>query len=265
MNKSQNYEVREYGLLQYTYGLSKSESRRITLSPSQFKGGAKYAKEHGINNFFIVHEKTHGDSPDFVDLDLSWLEDLPETFEIEIMPHPSANSDVDSLYKLNRLTSLRYCGYDKIPLNHHRLQSLKDLYTFYDVSQLEGDSSFENLPNLNYLTVWCIKKQKDCAFLGNLPSVKSLDLCWGSTIESLSGVEKLVNLEYIDIGRFPKLTDISPLLECKNLKEAFIESSRQLNPEAVIELYEKGVEIRGGSAVTKILAQLKRDKKAKQE
>jgi hypothetical protein len=237
----------------HTYRYPTSDPRRIWLSPSQFHEGAAFAKKQNINNFFIFR----GDETltKYVDLDLSWLKDFPNTYGLEIMLNPSKNSCIDSLYDLHNLQYLVYFGYDKKPLDHFCLQSLKSLYTHYDTSQLDGDSSFQHLINLDSLKLWHIKKQTDCSFFGKLPRVKELELAWAKSLESLDGVEHLDELEIISVRNCSLLKDISALLKCKNLKRAWIESSKQLNTDAPIKLKKKGIEINGphASAVSKIL------------
>lgn len=226
--------------------------RRLWLSPSQFKDGAEYAKKNKINNFFIY--SGNDDLPKLVDLDLSWLKHFPDTYYLEIMLHPSKASDIDAIYGLSQLKYLVYFGYDKKPLDHRCLGSLKSLYTHYDISQLDGCSSFNLLPHLQKLKLWHIKKQVDCTFLGELPSVTQLELTWAKSLECLDGVETLPNLVSVSTNRCSSLKDISALLKCKNLQGAWIESSKQLDLGAALKLKENGVNIGGppGSAVSKI-------------
>ena len=249
---SQNFRIEDDRLIAHRYLHMALDPRQLWLTPKQFKQGAKFAKEQQINNFSLWYGGKSDDAKSSV-LDLSWLEDLPNTYNLDIMINPSEKSNIDALYKLNNLISLVYFGYDKKPLNHHRLQSIKSLYTHYDTSHLDGDSRFEYLANLNNLKLWRIKKQADCSFLGNLANVNELEITWSKSIESLNGLENLSNLRRISIKRCSSLTDISALQRCGNLKFAWIESSKHINPEAVIRLKDKGVDIRGGSAVSKIL------------
>ena len=252
---SQNFRIEDDRLIAHRYPHMALDPRQIWLTPKQFRQGAKFAKEQQINNFSLWYGGEDGDAK-FEDLDLSWLDDLPDIYNVDIMVHPSEKSKIDALYTLNNLISLVYFGYNKKPLDHHRLQSIKSLYTHYDTSHLDGNSRFEHLPNLDNLKLWRIKKQVDCSFLGNLIGVKELDITWSKSIESLNGIENLTNLRRVSINRCSSLTDIGALLQCENLEFAWIESSKHLAPEAVIRLKQKGIDIRGGSAVTKILKNL---------
>ncbi len=238
--------------LRFTSNDPAFDGRRLWLSPSQFEEGAEYAKANNIKNFFIWR----GDEelPAVVNLDLSWLSRFPDTFYLEIMPHLSKESQIDALYDLKALRYLVYFGYDTKPLNHHNLQSLKSLYTHYDIIQSGGDSSFELLPNLERLKLWHIKKQTDCHFLGSLTNVKHLELTWSKSIERLDGMEKLTGLTSISIHRCSMLKDISALLQCDALKGVWIESSKSLDLDAPAQLKARGVDIGGppGSAISKI-------------
>lgn len=238
--------------LRFTVNSPSFDARRLWLAPHQFKEGAQFAKENNIKNFFIWDGGKRESAP--VDLDLSWLLELPDTFYLEIMLSPSKKSNIEAIYELHELQYLVYFGYGNKPLNHMKLQSLKSLYTHYDVSQLDGNSTYELLPNLERLKLWHVKKQTDCYFLGTLPSVKQLELTWCGTLECLEGIENLHNLTSISTKRCAKLKDISALLQCKNLRGAWIESSKQLDLDAPQKLKLNGVNIGGppNSAVSKI-------------
>jgi len=238
--------------LRFTSNEPEFDSRRLWISPSQFDEGMVFAKENKIKNFFIYSGNDDVKQP--MDLDLSWLTEFPETFYLEIMLTPSKNSNIDALYKMRNLQYLVYFGYAAKPLNHHHLQSLKSLYTRYDVSQLDGESAFMHLKNLERLKLWHIKKQPDCKFLGELASVTQLELTWSKSIECLDGVEQLSELKSISTNRCAMLKDISALLKCEKLKGAWIESSKQLNLDAPATLKANGVNVGGppGSAISKI-------------
>ena len=238
--------------LKFTTNSSSFDGRCLWLVPSQFKEGAKFAKENNIKNFKIWHGGEVSSS--VVDLDLNWLADFPDIFYLEILLRPSKTSDIEAIHELKNLQYLTYFGYADQPLNHQKLQSLKSLYTHYDISQLNGDSVFSMLPNLKRLKLWHVKKQADCYFLGELTNVEQLELTWCGNLESLDGIENLHNLVSISTHRCSKLKDISALLQCQNLKGAWIESSKQLNLDAPTKLKAKEIKIGGppGSAISKI-------------
>jgi hypothetical protein len=97
-------------------------------------------------------------------------------------------------------------------------------------------------------------QKADCNFLGELPRVRRLELCWVKSFEGLDGLERLTNLENVSIQRCSMLKDISALLQCDHLQRAFIESSKQLDLDTPTKLKAKGVTIVGppNSAISKI-------------
>jgi hypothetical protein len=201
--------------------------KKLWLKPNEYKNGIKYALENNIKALFLIHDETEK----YYTLDFSWLKELPEIDELEFMIPLSRQSNIDSIYELNKLKTLTYHNYDRLPLDHTRLKSLEYLYTAYSKNHKNKENSFETLDNLKDLKLWHIKDEENCIFLGNIKKLQRLELTWSRSLKTLDGIEKYKLLESILLINLSQLEDITVLLELKKLKGIWVENCKRLNKE----------------------------------
>ncbi|HEY9000116.1 MAG TPA: leucine-rich repeat domain-containing protein [Mucilaginibacter sp.] len=98
---------------------------------------------------------------------------------------------------------------------------------------------FDNLPRLHRikkLTVHHRLKQDFFDLVCQIPNLEQL-FFFGSSVEDISNIKKLTNLQRLNLHSFTRLTDISPLSNLKNLKILSIENSFKVeNYEIIGEL-----------------------------
>jgi hypothetical protein len=210
----------------YKYGI-----KRICLSPNEYKEGLEVAKNNQINGLFLWHGGNDAFYNKELTLDLSWLSDLPELKYVEIGHSLSAKSNINSLYSLKNLEYLVYRNYDKLPLDHSKFVNLKFLYTLYSKNHLEGKSRFDQLPNLETLKLWHIKKEESCLFLGALSKLKRLELTWSRTLKTLEGIENYKMIESMSLRNLSQLENVSAINELEKLKGLWVENCKKINED----------------------------------
>ena len=150
--------------------------------------------------------------------------------------------DYDNLNFLNDLNSLEWLeivGSGVKDIETLRQKDTIELLRIY-INTLEDKSAISEMENIKSLTIFS-KELSDCS---------ALSTCTGLEIISLSGCEKLDNLEFIDdLDKLEEIsldgtsiTNFEPLLKVKNLKKVTV-SKNQLNDEITGALEEKGVSI----------------------
>ena len=91
------------------------------------------------------------------------------------------------------------------------------------------------LPQLDSVKTLSVRHRVNQEFFEAICNMKNLEYLhfWTSTVEDISSISKLQKLKRLDLDRFSRLKDISPILTLKNLQVLSIESSFK------IENYER--------------------------
>ena len=98
---------------------------------------------------------------------------------------------------------------------------------------------FDNLPRLHKLKKLAIRHRLKQDFFDLICQIQSLEelFFFGSSVEDISNIKKLINLKRLNLHSFTRLTDVSPLSYLKNLKILSIENSFKVeNYEVIGEL-----------------------------
>ena len=211
----------------------KNNEKQLWLIPHEIESGLKYALENNIKSLFLWKGKDIKRYPNRMTIDFSWLKELSELENLDIMIHLTKQSDINSLYEVKGLKKLTYFEYDYLPLDHSKLKSLELLYTHYSKNHKTKEFSFETLENLRELKLWHIKNEEDCMFLGNMDKLKRLELTFSRTIKTLDGISKLKSLEKLALRNLFQLENALVLLELKQLKGVWIDTCKKINEESI--------------------------------
>jgi hypothetical protein len=179
-----------------------------------------YIRKNKIVNIAI---SSHGPPKTPKLIDFSFLDEFTNLIGFECRMNVSNKTDLAPIYKLKNLKQLAWAGL-KIPeLDLSCFPQLE--YLLYNHSpSTKGWDVLSKLRDLKLL----VMNEKDLKFLKNLKSLEKLELL-GSSIESMNGIEVLDNLKSVLIKTSnTKLTDISSVAKCKNLKELHIDKIKKL-------------------------------------
>jgi hypothetical protein len=230
------------------YGVGKHERKKLWLKPNEYKNGIEYALKNNITSLFL----THDDTEKYYSIDFAWLKELPEIDELQFMIPLSKQSNIDGIYELKKLKTLSYfSNYDRMPLNHSKLNSLEYLYTNYSKNHKNRESDFESLENLKTLRLWRIKDEENCNFLGKIKKLNRLELTWNRTIKTLEGIENNKLLNELSLINLSQLKDVFALSKLQPLKYLWIENCKNINDNGIKMLEDKYLKLRSNIYCTK--------------
>lgn len=186
----------------------------VEVLPEYLSKGIKMAKNYhcGLRitaDFAGLFGKFEATS-DKVILDFSPLENYPDLPKLILENNYKIEQvvGVEVLYSLQKLSILTLNKMDKkLQIDVSKIPNLTDLRCDFSPSVV----GLEKAVGLSRLHLWSYKKA-DLTDLQNLTQLTDLMLI-KSSLENLSGIEKLTNLEKFEIAYAKKLTDISALHE----------------------------------------------------
>lgn len=140
------------------------------------------------------------------------------------------NSRIESLLPLSRFKNI-----EEMDLQSNKIKNIKELTVFPSLNKLNLNNNklrrlegIENLKKLEYLNL----NNNDIDNYMPLYKLTGLKELHVSKFRSnLYGIEALTNLERLEIGGYPKISDYSPLYQLKKLKELKLHGVDQANLE----------------------------------
>ena len=168
----------------------------------------------------------------YQDNNLNFLEKCPEVSEINI--NNSQINNIDALYSQNNLKSL----------------ILQDISCNVDMSRFDGLESFSGTWNKNYENLDKQNKIKHLNLSNYNPKLKNLSELVkfseletlelvNSTIQTLAGIERLINLNSLKLYFLKNLTSIKDLEYSNNIKELMIEGCKKIEDYNSLEKVRK--------------------------
>ncbi len=153
--------------------------------------------------------------------DLSFLTNLKNLYSVFISG-VDGDLDYEQLrYVPNTIQELR--------IDYHKKLSLKFINNLTNIKKLYLDSckkdfeKIETIENLEHITVRSLGFKNLEPVLKVAPNIESLDLKLGG-IKDLSLLPSLKNLKYLELWSVRGLEDISPISQCYNLQNIFLQS-----------------------------------------
>ncbi len=194
-----------------------------------FSSGFKQAKSKGHHRIRVLKDETAGasDTP----LDLSPLADDHDVFSLDIASDINLKkTDLSPLYACRSLTSL------SLPhlagaLDYGRLHTLNTLYLTRSSDVIAPLS----LPGVKDLLLTGLKNT-NLSFL-DAPGVTTLRISGGS-ISTLDGLDRLKQLDYLNIDHCSKLNDISAINGLAHLRRLAIEKCKGLTDFSLLARQE---------------------------
>ena len=164
--------------------------KRVWIPIYQLEEGVEFALNNKIEALYIFHGGKLEPSKHTVDFD--FLLKITNLKSLDFLIRLAKNSNIEGIYSLKNLINLTYFEYDKFPLSHNKIQSLRYLYTHFSKNHLKDVSTFSHLKNLDTLKIWHIKNE-NCDFLEGANNLENIEITWG-TLKSLKGINGLTKL-----------------------------------------------------------------------
>lgn len=155
----------------------------------------------------------------FTDTDLSYLKKIPNLYALTIY----GQSKLTSLHLPHSIRELNLDRHSLVePLSTAGLDHLES-------ATVTWNKCFSSLYNCSALKRLAIIKydQNDLTEITNIKTLTHLTII-SSKITSLKGVQKLENLEYLNLGDCRKLLDITDLAECAKLMRLEFEACKKI-------------------------------------
>lgn len=181
--------------------------------------GVAYALDQ---KFTSIEVATHTAGAQPVQVDFSFLSELPHLTGLECRMNVSKKSDLAPVHALNGLVQLAWPARTTPPLDLSCFPKLQAL-SFKQVPDTPGWDQLTRLKNLRL----SVSLLGDVRFLSGLESLVKLELS-DSPTETLDGLAGLSMLKVVDIVMLPKLADISALSTCKRLTDLSVEKTKKL-------------------------------------
>lgn len=161
-------------------------------------------------------------------VDFSFLDQLPDLIGFECRMNISKKSDLKPLFRCKKLKQLGWPARTTPPIDLSFFPRLECL----SIKHRDSTVGWNALHRLNYLRL-SLSDNLDLKVISHLNSLVRLEVS-DASIVSMTGIERLDNLERIDIFSLPKLMDISSIAMCKSLKILHVNQTRRLTDFSVL-------------------------------
>lgn len=174
------------------------------------------------NKIVSIEVDTHRPQKQPLQIDFRFLDEMPNLRGLECRMNISKKTDLAPVHKLKKLKQLAWPARTTPELDFSCFPELE----YLSYKHLPSTEGWETLSKLRVLRL-SFSGDKDLKFLKSLKSLAKLEVA-DSPLESMAGIENLDHLEKVEIFISPKLTDISSLAKCKNLKYLYVDKTKRL-------------------------------------
>ena len=155
-------------------------------------------------------------------IDFGFLDELADLTGFECSVNVSKKSNLAPLFRLKKLKQFGWFGRTVPPFDLSHFPALECLAIKHQATTTGWDA----LTRLEYLRL-SLSDETDLRILKRLTAVTKLEVS-DAPIRSMAGIEQMDAVERIDLFNLPKLTDISAIAECRELKVLYIHNTKQL-------------------------------------
>src|SRR5262245_38954167 len=174
------------------------------------------------NKIVSIEVDTHSPQKQPLQIDFGFLDQISNLSGLECRMNISKKTDLGPVHRLKKLKQLGWPARTTPVIDFSCFPELE----YLSFKHLPGTTGWETLSKLRVLRL-AFSGDTDLGFLKNLKSLARLEVA-DSPIESMACIEHLDHLEKIEIFISPKLTDISSIAKCKNLKYLYVDKTKRL-------------------------------------